>query len=206
MISDEFILTPTDLDDTFSPPIIRAASQYDPTVLEAIIKHGASLDERQRLGHGVSYAPFWKSESLYLYFDLPLLEVIRAGHPANVAVLLEAGADPNGLSLEMLSRRSAQNLRFHQHKGHVTRNEGLKLISKPQSLPLTQKEVTIRRTTRARCWSAEKFVTTLFDPCTGPTALEAAAMAGSLEILDLILDAHPDINWWLADLSPRSIP
>ena len=31
-------------------------------------------------------------------------------------------------------------------------------------------------------------------------------MAGSLEILDLILDAHPDITWWLGDSTACSLP
>ena len=178
---------------------MQAASYHDPTVLKAIIKHGASLDERKGLGRGLSCVPFWNSESLYLYYDSPLLEAIRAGHPAGVAILLKAGADPNGLSLDMLSRRAAQYLRFRRQKSHLTRNDALKLISESQSLPLTQKEVSTRRTARAHFWSSEKFVTTSFDPCAGPTALEAAAMTGSLEILDLILDAHPDVSWWLAD-------
>ena len=30
-------------------------------------------------------------------------------------------------------------------------------------------------------------------------------MTGSFEILDLILDAHPDVTWWLADSSACSI-
>ncbi|KAK0510617.1 hypothetical protein JMJ35_007049 [Cladonia borealis] len=106
----------------------------------------------------------------------------------------------------MLSRRAAQYLRFRRHKSHVTRNEALKLISESQSLPLTQKEVSTRRMTGARFWSSENFVTTSFDPCAGPTALEAAAMICSLQILDLILDAHPDVSWWPADSSTCSIP
>lgn len=59
--------------------------------------------------------------------------------------------------------------------------------------------------TRARFWSLGTFFTTLFDPWTGPTALETAAMTGSLEIWNLTVDAHPDINWWLADSSACSI-
>lgn len=63
--------------------------------------------------------------------------VLGAGHSANVAMLLKAGANPNGLSLDMLFRLSAQYLRFHRRKAHVTRSEAFELISESQSLPLT---------------------------------------------------------------------
>lgn len=71
--------------------------------------------------------------------------------------------------------------RVRRQKRHVTRN-ALQLIPESQSLPLTQREFSTRRTTKARFWSSEKFVTTLSVPWTGPTALEPAAMTGSLEI------------------------
>ena len=148
-MSDEYVLTPTDFDDTFSPPIMRAASHLDRSVLKATLKYGASLNERQRLERGLSCAPFWDSDSLSLYYDSPLLEAIRAEHPAKVTIFPEAGPDPNGLSLDMLSRRWAQYLRFGRHKSHVTRNETLAMIPESQSLPLTER-FSIRRTTRAR--------------------------------------------------------
>ena len=203
-MSDEYVLTAADLDDTFSSPIMRAASHSNPSVLKVIIKYGASLDERQKSQRGLSCAPFWDSDLLALRYDSPLLEAVTAGRPVNVALLLEAGADPNGLSLDMLSRYSAQYLRFGRHKSHVTRNEALKLISESQLEPLTQKEISTRRMTRF--WSSERFVTTSSVPWTAPTALETAAMTGSLEILDLILDAHPDIMWWLGDSTACSLP
>ena len=58
MMSDEYVLTAADLDNTFSPPIMRAASHFNPSVLKAIIKYGASLDEGQRSQRGLSSAPF----------------------------------------------------------------------------------------------------------------------------------------------------
>ena len=115
-MSDEYVLTAADLDDTFSPPITRAASHFDPSVLKAIIKYGASLDERQMLERGLSCTPFWDSDSLALRYDPPLLEAITAGRPVNVALLLKAEADPNGPSLDILSRFSAQYLRFGGRK------------------------------------------------------------------------------------------
>ena len=206
MMSDEYVLTAADLDNTFSPPIMRAASHSNPSVLKAVIKYGASLDEKQRSQRGLSCTPFWDSDLLALRYDSPLLEAITAGRPVNIALLLEAGADPNGLCLDMLSRYSAQYLRFRRHKSHVTRYEALKLIPESQSEPLTQKEIFTRRMTRARFWSSENFVSTSSVPWTAPTALETAAMTGSLEILDQILDAHPDTTWWLGESTACSIP
>ena len=49
-------------------------------------------------------------------------------------------------------------------------------------------------------------MTTSSVPWTAPTALETAAMTGSLEILELILDAHPDITWWLGHSTACSLP
>ena len=205
-MSDEYVLTAADLDNTFSPPIMRAASHSNPSVLKAVIKYGASLDEKQRSQRGLSCTPFWDSDLLALRYDSPLLEAITAGRPVNIALLLEAGADPNGLCLDMLSRYSAQYLRFRRHKSHVTRYEALKLIPESQSEPLTQKEIFTRRMTRARFWSSENFVSTSSVPWTAPTALETAATTGSLEILDQILDAHPDTTWWLGESTACSIP
>ena len=63
------------------------------------------------------------TDPLALRYDSPLLEAITAGRPVNVRLLLEAGADPNDLCIGMLSRYSAQYLRFRQLKGtlRVTR-------------------------------------------------------------------------------------
>lgn len=102
-MSDDYVLTVADLDDTLSPPIMRAASHSDPSVLKAIIKHGVSLDERERLECVLSCAPFWDFDSLALRYNSPLLEAITAGRPVNVALLLKAGVDPNGLSLDISS-------------------------------------------------------------------------------------------------------
>ena len=65
-MSDEYVLTVADLANTFSPPIMRAASHSDPSLLKAIIKYGVSLDETQRSERGLSCVPFWDSDLLTL--------------------------------------------------------------------------------------------------------------------------------------------
>ena len=48
----------------------------------------------------------------------PLMEAIRAQLPENIKILLEAGADPNGIPIEAMSRYAAFFLRLdHQFQG-----------------------------------------------------------------------------------------
>ena len=109
MMSDEYVLTAADLDNTFSPPIMRAASHSNPSALKAIIKYGASLDEKQdrsavclvRLSGSlicwlcVTTRPYWKRSRLDIlstlrYFWKPeLIQTVFAltcclGTPPNI--------------------------------------------------------------------------------------------------------------------------
>ena len=206
VMSIDHILTFADLDDSVTPPIMRAASCSDPSVLRAVIKYGASLDEKRRRDVGLSWQAFSDCDSLSLQYDSPLQEAIRAELPENVALLISAGSDPNGLLADMLSRFSAQYLRFRRHRNHITRNEALKLISESQLSPLTSGELSCRRKTRTRFWTSESFVTTCSVPRTARTALETAASTGNIEIFDQILAAEPEISWWMVNSQTLALP
>lgn len=205
-MSTDYILTVSDLDDTLTPPVMRAAACPDSSVLRAIIKYGGSLDDNMRRDMGLSWQAFSDCDSLFLQYDSPLLEAIRVGLLENVTLLLRAGADPNGLSADMLSRYSAQFLRFKRHRNHITRDEALNMISESQLSPLTNSEVTCRRKTKTRFWTSECFVPTRSVPWTARTALETAAMTGNLEIFDQILAAKPEVSSWMANLQTLTLP
>lgn len=205
-MSTNYTLTSDDLDDSLTPPIMRAASNPDPSVLGAIIRYGASLNDKRRQDLGLSWQAFSDCDSLSLQFDSPLLEAIRVELPENVTLLLRAGSDPNGLSADMLSRYSAQYLRFRRHRSHITRNEALELIPEFQLSPLTASELSCRRKTRVRFWTSECFVATGSVPRTACTALETAALTGNIEIFDQILAAEPEISWWMANSQIPALP
>ncbi|KAI4133388.1 MAG: hypothetical protein LQ347_002191, partial [Umbilicaria vellea] len=160
-MSDDYTLTPADLDwgrtQTHSP-VMRAASNPNPAILCALLKHGKALDllpqnaQRARKPSedlGLSPSPWQDMDSSSLHFDSPLLAAIRADLAENVAILLQYGADPNGLDLQMFSIYSAQFLRFRKATSRITRAEALKDVHESQTSPLTPLELESRSKTRS---------------------------------------------------------
>ncbi|KAI9775111.1 MAG: hypothetical protein M1839_001422 [Geoglossum umbratile] len=182
-------LTADDLIDTkseaYPPPVIRAASNPNSAVLEAIL----SLDN-------VKYDP-----SVWWAGTTALREALRARLPANVAVLLAHSADPDGCSRRALSDYSARFLRFRPHlsaSNMVERGAVLAKLTTSQLAPLTEAELTARRASRARFWT-EVDVPPDGGPMVRqePLALEVAAEAGDVSLVDALYAAGADTRGWM---------
>jgi len=205
VMSSSYVLPEADLDDNGPLPVMRAARNPNSAVLLAIttglfliIKILARMRPDGRSASlGLSCDPTWDSDLLYLAYDSPLLEAVKAELLENVAVLLRAGADPNGLTIDMFSRYSAQFIRFHRSAGHVTRTEAFRAVPEAQTSPLTSSEIESRSKSWARFWAEEDFLQPSKIPKPAPTALEAAARTRNVAIFDKILAANPDTSWWM---------
>jgi hypothetical protein len=138
----------------------------------------------------------------------PLMEAIRAQLPENIKILLEAGADPNGIPTEAMSRYATFFLRFRpsiprfvDDGGDVASREVLlECMDLPQMSGLTLEEVEDRFWDgMAPFWCEEDFIKADFYPHgeAAPSLVEAAR-CGSIEIFDHIWAAGADASFWMA--------
>lgn len=168
--------------DTLSPSM-KAASNPDSRVLKAVLSKGKDLHDKQvveefkrRKEEGISLFPSYEHSVGYFDFPFadmspdfgpnivrynaqavgitsPLMEAIRAQLPGNVKILLDAGADPNGVPLGVMEEYSAFFLRFRpeipphaDEKGDVaSRDILLQCMDLAQISPLTREEVEDRK-------------------------------------------------------------
>ncbi|KAK2765141.1 hypothetical protein FQN54_008840 [Arachnomyces sp. PD_36] len=197
------------------PPIIRAARSPDPSVLRLVLDHGKDkLDPHGKFLYG-------PDSQCDLYFqghcNSPLTTAIRAGLNSNVKILLESGADPNGVqisTLESFSRFFVREFSLDTAAKHVpgrmtgpspTRRELISWFPEAQLSPVSKNELSKRGISRnlkpVRFWSDEGFPYSRpgfpqnMDACP-ITALEAAAESGDLGILEEIASAQPDMSHW----------
>ncbi|PVH81607.1 hypothetical protein DL98DRAFT_514499 [Cadophora sp. DSE1049] len=135
----------------------------------------------------------------------PLMEAIRARLADNVDVLLEAGADPNGVPLWASEMYSALLLRFRPpvpsggRKDVATRDSLLNLMDLPQLSTLTREEVEDRFYEGvAPFWCEEGFVRADYHHHgeSMPSLVEAAR-SGSIEIFDRLIEAGADRSFWM---------
>lgn len=84
----------------YPPALVRAAKNPDSSILKSLLS--LSFTDRS---FAPSAVPWWEGNS-------PLRGAVRAGALENVRLLLDHGADPNGVTLSALSSYSAQFIGF----------------------------------------------------------------------------------------------
>ncbi|PPQ88790.1 hypothetical protein CVT25_010477 [Psilocybe cyanescens] len=219
-------LTEDDLNDDMDdePPCVRAARNPNSAVISAILAHGTYLSSqipagmiparRNSMLRGFS-ANTYVSGAIHGYYTSPLLEAVRASLPENVEVLLQAGADPNGIPLEYLDEYSVRFIRGRDPKydtySYVTcppRSNVMptESVVKPQISPLTHDEVLQRRTGFSRFWTESALPIISFRSKPARTALEEAARMGDIAVFDQVRAANPDETWWTAREIPSRLP
>lgn len=213
-------------------PSMRAASNPDQRILKAVLSEGFELYHhlscsRRSLVRANYYGKFenidhspeilnYRSE--YSCHALrsrgrsltgvtsPIMEAIRAKLPNNVKILLDAGANPNGLPYFIFNDYAALFLRFRPsiqplklgESDPASRSTYLELMDLPQISSLTREEVEDRYWEgMAPFWCEENFTDACFWPH-GNTlhALVEAAKSGSIEIFDMLLEAGADTTFW----------
>ena len=160
------------------PASIRAARNPNPLVLISVLKEGMRLKEHREtfdlslINQNYS-ANTYVSGALHCLYNSPLVAAIEARLPQNVAILLAAGADPNGIQLQDLDKYSVRFIRG-RNPAYNKRNfcqcplrakVMAKLVGKdtvPQTAPLTAKEVAARRKVFSRFWSEHELPTLRF--------------------------------------------
>lgn len=217
------------VDENSLSPSMRAASNPDSRILKAILSKGFQLYQeiscsRRSLIRANYYGKFDNHPSLLNHPSeyscdairskgrsligviSPLMEAIRAKIPANVKILLDAGANPNGLpyaitddyaALFLRFRPSIQSLKYGK-SDQATRSTYLELMDLPQLSSLTREEVEDRfYEGMAPFWCEEGFTDACFWPH-GDTlhSLVEAAKSGSVEIFDMLLEAGADASFW----------
>jgi hypothetical protein len=137
----------------------------------------------------------------------PLLEAIRAKLPDNVRILLQAGADRNGVALSDLEEYSALFLRFrpqipeacNEYGDVADRETLLKHMEWPQMSSLTYDEIEDRMVDGlAPFWCEENFTAkNYYRHGDQIPSLVAAAASGSVEIFDILLQSGADASFWM---------
>ncbi|KAI4181543.1 MAG: hypothetical protein LQ346_006747 [Caloplaca aetnensis] len=206
---------------------IRAAENPDPNILRTILEHG---DQQHPNGHAAfpgyldqdyEYGPNAVNSPDLPGYTSALLQAIISQHPQNVTTLLNAGADPNGFSLPLLSQNAAGFLRLGPHfaERQDYRMEDLSVFNReylltyipvPQLSSLTPGEVKQRFECPlpSNFWSEVNFRTLCpVENADSIPALVAAAEKPDLTILQSLLDAPgTDTSFWTLQPQPRDIP
>jgi len=200
-----YILTEDDLEyyGTEDRPEIRAARNPDPRVLIALLDNAPTTSRRTYTAN--VFIPRHTNHCLIT----PLLTATKAQLPDNVRTLLARGADPNGIPLSGLSAYAGYFLRFRDHTSLIAapREEVLKQIPTPQTVPITVDEIEARSKRMCHFWSsADSVPLNHYRGGDGPTALEEACKHESTEILEMILSSSPDASFWTASDSYTDIP
>ena len=219
-------LTEADL-DVFDddPPSIRAARNPNPLVFSAILREG--IRQANSLG---ANAPPWHLAyinrnfaannyvigAIHCIYNSPLVAAINATLPQNVATILAAGADPNGIMLRDLDEYSVRFIRGRDPQyntySYVLCPPRSKVMSTVaggnpgQVALLTPNEIADRRKTFSRFWTEPELPTIRFRSTAARTALETAASVGNVALFDQVRAAQPDESWWTVDPTPSHLP
>lgn len=220
------------VDEGSLSPSMRAASNSDQRILKAVLSEGFELyyeiscSRRSliRANYYGKYENYDYSPKILNYrseyschalrskgrslagVTSPIMEAIRAKLPNNVKILLDAGANPNGLPFFIFDDYAALFLRFRPSiqplklgkRDRATRSEYLELMDLPQISSLTREEVEDRFWEgMAPFWCEENFTDACFWPH-GDTlhALVEAAKSGSIEIFNMLLVSGADATSW----------
>jgi ankyrin repeat protein len=218
MDNDEY--EPSDDD----PPSIRAARNPNPQILISVLNEctrrttalgpNPARSKLFQVTRNLS-ANTYVSGAIHNIYDSPLVSAINACLPLNVATLLAAGADPNGVLLADLDEYSVRFIRGRNPdyntysyvmcpcRAKVMPTVGADI---PQTSPLTPFEIASRRKVFSRFWSEHDLPTQRFRSGPARTALEVAATVGNVQLFDQVRAAGPDDSWWLLNPTPENLP
>jgi len=206
------------------PPSVRAARNPDSQVLITVLNEGVRLTKalgpnptRSRL-LSINYqysANTYVSGAIHSIYNSPLVAATKACLPQNVAILLVAGADPNGILLRDLDEYSVRFIRGRNPEydtySYVQCPPRAKVMAAvgdeiPQTAPLTAHEIATRRKAFSRFWSESELPTQRFRSLPARTTLETAASVGDVQLFDQVRAAGPDESWWMIDPTPDQLP
>ena len=207
----EYILTSHDI-PTFEYgselPVIRAAGNPDSRVLRAILKQDKPEDpDRFHFScHSMHHSYDGRQ------FNSPLIQAVTSQLPKNVEILLQAGADPNGMIIEGLQSYALRFVRFRdwddgkyceEHEDYWNENSETQTLD--QSCPITEGERAKRWRGIQRFWTEHDLVPLDFEK-NGDVmpALVAAAKFGNIKIFDRLHKAGADASFWFSN--PKSLP
>lgn len=207
------------------PPSIRAARNPNPLVLIALLSEGVRLtnglgtnpppSHLAHMNHNFT-ANAYVSGAIHSVYNSPLVAAINARLPQNVATLLAAGADPNGILLRDLDEYSVRFIRGRNPEYNTysyvmcpPRSKVMAAIAgdnHSQVAPLTPNEIADRRKTFSRFWTEPELPTIRFRSTPARTALETAASVGDPALFDQVRAAEPDESWWTVDPTSPQLP
>lgn len=216
-------------------PSMRAALDPDPGILKAVLSDGNNI-YNERINKAVAnrretalsmlpHAPvldfpvsdmsseFGPNSIRVLCgskvgITTPLMETIREGLHENMSTLLEAGANPNGVPLQVMEDYAAFFLRFRpmipaftDEEGDVaSREELLKCMDLPQISSITLEEVEDRLYEGTQPFFCEEAFTptTFYHHGESMPSLVEAARYGSIDMFDMLLEAGADASFWMS--------
>ena len=208
-----YTLTEDDLDyQDDDPPIVRAARNPNPLVLSAVINEGnrrlAASPSNKSIKHYFSVNTCIPRSIYGGEYTTPLLSAIEAALPQNVAILLAAGATPDGI-LYCIDEFAVRFIRGRQQRYNASLRSRSKVmptisLGVPQAAPLTPEELAVRRNGLARFWTEHQLPAQYSFPARTP--LEVAAVTGNVAIFDQVRAAGPDESWWTINPTPPELP
>jgi ankyrin repeat protein len=209
---NEEINEPLDLlrlrSETDEGSIIRAAGEPDTTELQKLLDMAQRLPLEKRTKWVLDVV--WP-EAFFGQWDTPLLRAISNQRLDNVAALLRAGANPDGISTFW---QESYTFRFRR----VVSDIGLRTIRsvemdpdevglpETQILPLAQNELDLRKNRIARFWCGPGDLHLDISP--NGEALHSVALAGRTTeaILDALLEAGADTSFWTGSEIKSELP
>ena len=217
-MADQHDLTGADLQPGFDGhdfPAVKMASTQDPHLLEALLSHGWQSSplyspNNEYSGLASRYGPnAYMDGRAHGIYDSPLLRAIESSQLANMGILLGAGADPNGQSIESMykygkpfARLSYQNGEDQDDKLSLQNSDVFDRNAAAYTEAISQQEI---EEGPARFWCGKGFPPPSFGAMNAAmTAVEMAARKGSIEALRAMIAAGADISFWIS--SPPSPP
>jgi len=187
-------------------PLIAAAGLEDISILRLLLHKAESLDDDSRWDVINLEHDHWMLNTQK--WPTPLLRAIERQRPENVRLLLEHGADANGISdktqmdLARLDRRFWLSDKLHHvgyflYGGGTIQAEDVGTVPH-EYIPLTDDELTTRRSKIASFWKEPHKLD--LDYSSDEMLLNSVVRAGTAtpDILDQLLESGADASAWLA--------
>lgn len=189
-------------------PVITAAGKPSSTELEMVLLRANWLSPRER--SELALDRVHDEGSTYCSWDTPLLRAINRQVYENVKILLDKGANPDGIPPKF---QESYSRRFRRIKFR-TPSRGFDIPVRPedvgsaqmQTFPLMEVELMARKTMVSRFWADPS--TVALDCVLNGDKLHSLVMAGDTTpaIFKLLLDAGADASFWTGTETPSKLP